>query len=188
MAFELVCEPLDVVRAAERVSRVRDAALVADHLLRSDGDALRLFRRQRERLVVARESERLYAAERCRERLQGRAHDVVLRLLRGEGCAPGLDMRAEHPRTRVLCLEALAHDLRPHTAQRAVLRDLLEEVVLRVEDPRDARPDIIGADTALDRPLYISNRIGEGERHLLRGCAPGLSHVVAADAYSVKAR
>ena len=77
-----------------------------------------------------------------------RAHDVVLGLLRGERRAAGLDVRAQHPRVRVLGAEALAQELRPHAAQRAVLRDLFEEVVVRVEDPRDARRDLVDVDAA----------------------------------------
>ena len=74
-----------------------------------------------------------------RERLQRRPHHVVVGLLRRQAHARRLRVEAQHPRARVLGLEALAHRARPDPPRRAVLGDLLEEVAVRVEEEREPR-------------------------------------------------
>ena len=71
-------------------------------------------------------------------------------------------------RPRVLRAEALAHDRRPHAARGAELRDLLEEVVVDVEEERQARREVVDVEAALDRRLHVADAVGEREGELLR--------------------
>ena len=125
----------------------------AMHLLGAHRDALRLLGGNRDRLVVAGQRQRLHAAEHRGECLDRRADDVVLRLLRGQRRAARLRVRAQHQRAWIARTEPVAHDRGPHPAQRTVLGDLLEEVDVRVEDPREPRRELVDADAALDRRL-----------------------------------
>ena len=91
-------------------------------------------------------------------------------------------------RVRILRAEALAQQPRPHASQRAVLRDLLEEVVVRVEDPRDARRHLVDVDAGALARLHVRDRVGEREADLLRRRRAGVADVVAADADAVELR
>ena len=138
LGFEAVRQVLDEVRATERVDDVADAVLVGEDLLRAECDLDGLLARQRQRLVHRVGVQRLRAAEHGGERLDGRANDVVLRLLGRERRAAGLGVEAEHLRARALRLEALLHDLRPDAPRRPELRDLFEEVVVAGEEEAQA--------------------------------------------------
>ena len=92
--------------------------------------------RQRQRFVAAVAVQRLRAAEHRGQRLQRDAHDVVVGLLRGQRAAGGLRVKAQLLRARVGRAEPVAHDARPQPPRRAELRDLFEEVVVRVEEER----------------------------------------------------
>jgi len=48
--------------------------------------------------------------------------------------------------TRVAGAEPLAHDPRPQAARRPELRDLLEQVVVRVEEERELRRELVHAE------------------------------------------
>ena len=141
--LDLVGERLDEVGAGERVDRVGGAGLVGEDLLRAQRDPRRPLGRQRERLVEAVRVQRLRAAAHRREALQRDADDVVLRLLRGQRHAAGLGVEADRLRLRVLGAEALAHDPRPHPADGAELRDLLEDVVVAVEEEGEPRAELV---------------------------------------------
>ena len=186
--LELVGQRLDEPRAAERIGGVGHADLLGQDLLRAHRERLRVLGRDRDRLVVAGERERLHAAEHRRERLQRRAHDVVLGLLQRERRAAGLRVRAQLQRARVERAEAVAHDRRPHAPQRAVLGDLLEEVRVRVEDPREPRSEVVDRDAVREHRLDVGDRVGERERHLLHGRGARLAHVVARERDRVEAR
>ena len=127
---------LDRLRAADRIDRVRDAAFRRDDLLRAQRNSRRLLGRQRQRLVAAVAVQRLRAAEHRRQRLQRDADDVVVGLLRGQRAAGGLRVKAQLLRARMRRVEPVAHDARPQPPRRAKLRDLLEEIVVRVEEER----------------------------------------------------
>ena len=89
------------------------------------------------------------------------AHDVVVRLLRGQRAAGGLGVKAELLRARVGRAEAVAHDARPQPAGRAELRDLLEEVVVRVEEERQALAELVDVEPGVDRRLHVGDAVGE---------------------------
>src|SRR6266571_5387924 len=81
LLLEFVRERLEEVRAAERVHRVRRAALVGKDLLGPQGDPRGLLVRDLIRLVVRVRVEGLRSAEDRRKRLDRRPDDVDLRLL-----------------------------------------------------------------------------------------------------------
>src|SRR3989304_2208735 len=74
------------------------------------------------------------------------------------------------------------------SAQAPVLGDLFEEVVLRVEDPGDARRDFVDAVPARLAGLDVGDGVGEGEGDLLGRGRAGVADVVAADADRVELR
>src|SRR3990170_3988936 len=143
LGLELVREPFEVVRSAERVRRVRDAALMGEDLLGPQGDPDGLLARDLVGLVVGVRVKGLHPAEDGSEPLDRRPDDVHLRLLCGEGHARGLRVEPEEPGTRVLRAEGVPHLPRPDPPRGAVLRDLLEEVVVRVEEEGQARREIV---------------------------------------------
>ena len=116
--FHVARQPLDEVRAAERIDDVGDAALVRDDLLRAQRDRRRFLGRQRQRLVERVGVQRVGAAEHRGQRLQRRAHDVVVGLLRGQRHAGGLGVEAQLPRARVLRAEAVRASPRPTACAR----------------------------------------------------------------------
>ena len=132
--------------------------------------------------------QRLRAAEHRRHRLQRDAHDVVVRLLRGQRHAGGLRVRAEHQRLGLLRVEALLHQRRPETAGGAELRDLLEEVRVHVEEERQPRGEVVDVQAAVDTVLYVGEPVGDGEGELLPGRRARLADVIAADRDAVPAR
>ena len=75
----------------------------AMHLLRAQGDAGRLLGRQGQRLVHGVGVQALRAAEHAGQRLDGRAHDVHLGLLRGEAHAGGLGVEPQLHRALGAC-------------------------------------------------------------------------------------
>ena len=116
-----------------------------------------------------------------RQRLHRDAHDVVLRLLRGQRRAARLRVEAERLRLRVRRAEAVAHDLRPQPPRRAELRHLLEEVVVRVEEEREPRAELVGREARVDGGLAVGDPVRERERELLHRGRARLADVVAGD-------
>ena len=123
-----------------------------------------------------------------RQRLDGHPHDVVLRLLRGERRAGGLGVEAEPQRALVARGVALAHQLGPQASRGAELRHLFEEVVVGVEEERQARRELVDRKPAFERAIDVAESVGEGERDFLRRGRTGLAHVVAGDRDRVPAR
>ena len=120
-----------------------DVRLVRDHLLGAEREPNGVLGRQRERLVVGVRVQRLRPAENRRERLDRRADDVHLGLLRRQRDAGGLGVEAHQPRARIPGLEPLAQLARPDPAGGAVLGDLLEEVEVGVEEEREPRRELV---------------------------------------------
>src|SRR6266540_1216917 len=179
--LELVRERLEEIRTAERIDGVRDAALVREDLLRPQGDPRRFLVRHLVRLVVRVRVQRLRAAEDRRERLHRRADDVDLRLLRRQAHAGGLRVEPQDPRPRILRAERIAHLPRPDPPGGAVLCELLEEVVVRVEEERQARREVVDREAAVDSPPDVLHAVREGEGELLRRGGARLADVVPAD-------
>ena len=152
-----------------------------DDLLRAQRDRCALLRGERQRLVLAVAVQRLRASEDCRERLQRDADDVVVGLPGGQRAAGGLRMEAELLRAGIGRAEAIRHTPRPEAPRRAELRDLLEEVVVRVEEERDALAERVDVETRVNRRPHVRARMREREGDLLNGGRSRLADVVAAD-------
>src|SRR5207244_1702041 len=160
------------VGPAERIDRVRDAALVGEDLLGSERDAGRGLWRHPIGLVVRVRMEGLRPAEDGGERLDRRPDDVDLGLLRGQADAGRLRVESEEPRTRVLRPERVPHLAGPDPAGRAVLRELLEQIVVRVEEEGQARREVVHLESAVDPPADVFHAVRQGEGPPLSGGRP----------------
>ena len=139
-ALDLVGQRLDEVGAGERVDGVGRAGLVGDDLLRAQRD----LRGALASAARAPRRSRWCAATACRRR--PRRSPAARRARR---CSPAAGRSASRRRSACgsaascdfgsLRAEALAHDVRPHPPGGAELRDLLEDVVVAVEEERQAR-------------------------------------------------
>src|SRR5712691_2121200 len=81
----------------------------------------------------------------------------------------------------VCCTVTIVEPPGPDAPSRPVLRDLLEEVDMGVEEEREAWSERVDVQAALQPELHVGEAIRERERELLRGRRPGLSDVVARD-------
>ena len=116
------------------------------------------------------------------------ARDVVHRLLRRQRDARGLGVEAHQPGALVLGAEALLHQAIPDFARGAVLGNLLEEIVVRVEEEAEARAELVDIEPAAPRPLHVLDAVVDGECQLLQRGRAGLANVIAADGNGVEAR
>ncbi len=73
---------------------------------------------------------------------------------------------------------AVAQPARPDPAGGAELRDLLEQVDVRVEEERQPRGEDVDVQPPRQTELDVGEAVGEGERQLLRGRGTGLTDVV----------
>src|ERR1044072_9655730 len=110
--------------------------------------------------------QRLAAAENGGQGLERGTHDVDLGLLRGEGDTRGLRVETQEPRARVLRPVALAQLLGPDPARGAILRDLFEEVDVRVEEEGKPGSEVVDVEPALDAGLELGEPAGEREGEL----------------------
>src|SRR5260370_39752142 len=90
-------------------------------------------------------------------------------------------MKAKHLRSRIARIEALAHDSSPQSSSRTELCHLFQELIVRVEEERDARRELINVESAVHRGLYISDCVRQSERHFLRGSRTCFPNVIARD-------
>src|SRR5438445_460741 len=141
--LELLRQRLDEIGAAEWIGRVCTPRLVREQLLRPQRNVRASLGWKRQRLVEAVRVDRLRAACNRGQHLDRHADDVVLRLLRGERRATGLSVEPQRARLRVRRAKALLHDPRPEPPRRAELRHFLEEVVVRVEEEREPRAELV---------------------------------------------
>src|SRR5438045_9587139 len=92
------------------------------------------------------------AAERSGQGLDRRADDVEERLLGGQRYPGGLRVEAHPQRLRPASAEGLAHLAGPDPARGAVLRDLLEEADVGVEEEEERRGELTDVKAAGDGP------------------------------------
>ena len=78
------------------------------------------------------------------------ADDVVIGLLRGQGHARGLRVEAQLPRALVLRPEAIPHHFRPDFARGTELRDLLEEIAVRIEEEGNLGREVVDVEPRVD--------------------------------------
>ena len=73
----------------------------------------------------------------------------------------GLGVEADHLRALVSRPNLSRMMLRPEPARGAELRDLLEEVVVRVEEEGEPRRELVDSSPAAERRLGVGDRVGE---------------------------
>ncbi len=172
---------LDEPRPAQRIDRVGDAGLFGNDLLGPQGDLRRLLGGECVDLVERVRVQALRAAQHRRQRLDRRAHDVVLRLLGGQRHSRRLGVEAQLHRPLVPGPVAIPHPPGPDPAGGAELGDLLEEVDVRVEEERQARGERVDVEPAAHERLDVGEAVGEREGELLGGGRSRLADVVAGD-------
>ena len=97
----------------------------------------------------------------------------------GQRHAARLCVEPQHHRLFVLRPEAFLHDVRPHPPGRTELRYLLEDVVVAVEEERQARREVVDGQSGVDRRLHVGDPVGQGDRDLLDSAAAFLAEVIA---------
>src|SRR5271154_7260166 len=105
--------------------------------------------------------QRLRASQHRGQRLQRGADDVVLGLLGGERGAGCLRVETKHPRSWVLCAEAVAHDVRPDAPRGAKLGYLLKKIAVGIEEEREARGEAVDHKPGVERGLDVCDAVGE---------------------------
>ena len=150
-------------------------------MLRAERDQRGIFGGKGEGFVHGIGVQRLAAAQHCRKRLDGHAHDIVLRLLRGQRRAGGLRVEAQKQGARIFCGEALLHNFGPEAASGAELGDFFEEIAVGVKEEGKLRSEIVNGESGVESGLDVGNAIGEGEGDFLDGRGAGFANVVARD-------
>ena len=97
-------------------------------------------------------------------------------------------MKAHQPGALVLGAETGLHYLTPNLPGGAVLGDLFEKIVVRVEEEAQARTELVHVEAAAPRPFDIFDTVVEREREFLQGGRAGLANVISADGNGVEAR
>ena len=131
--------------------------------------------------------ERLRASQHSRQRLVRGAHNIIIRLLRSQGRTGGLCMEAQHHRARILRVEAVAHNLRPHATRRTELRHLLQQIIMAIKEEGELARKPVHIQPRVKRGPYIADGIRERECHLLHGGRASFTNMVATDADSIPA-
>src|SRR5215472_11766753 len=94
-------------------------------------------------------------------------------------------MESHHHRTLISGFEALFHDASPQPARSAELGDLLEEIIMDVEEERQAAGKLVNLEPSLERGFDVSDRIGQGERKFLHRSRTGFADVIARNRNSI---
>ena len=102
---------------------------------------------------------------------------------------PGrLRVEAHEQRPLARRAEAVAELACPDPTSRAVLRNLLEEVEVRVEEEGESRRELVRFEASLDGCLDVRKAVGERERELLCRRRARLANVVPGDGDRVEER
>ena len=127
----------------------------------------------------------LRAPQHGRQGLNANPGDVVHRLLAGQGDPRGLGVDAAPLGPGVGRAELVAHDSRPQPSGGTELGNFLEEVVVNVEEERQARGEFAHLHPPLNRLPDVPRAVGQRVGKLLDGVGTCFSDVVAADGYCV---
>ena len=140
---------------------MHDARLLGDHLLGAQGQAGRVLGGQGQRLVEGVGVQALRAAEHAGQGLDGDADQVDLGLLGRQRDAGGLGVEAQLERAVLGGAVALAHPAGPDAPGGAVLRDLLEEVDVGVEEEAEAGREVVDLRPGRHRGLDVGEPVGQ---------------------------
>src|ERR1700678_1871801 len=132
--------------------------------------------------------QRLRSAEHGCQGLQSYARDVVHRLLGGQGYASRLRVKAHQSGTIALRAKAIFHEPIPDLPRGAVLGDLFEKVVVRVEEEAKTRSKIIDVESSTLSPFDIFDSVVNGESQFLQRGRSRLANVIAADGNRIESR
>src|SRR6266850_6174797 len=124
--------------------------------------------------------QRLGAAQYSGERLDRDPHDVVQRLLHSQRYTSGLRVKTHLHGPLRLSAEAIAHRSGPDAARCAVLRDLFKEVVVSVEEKRNAWYEALKIEAGPNAPFDVFDSVSEGKREFLQRRRAGLANVITA--------
>ena len=131
-----------------------------DDLLGAQSQTRGFFGGKPERFVLGVGVQGLRAAEHRRQRLHGDAHHVDIGLLGGKRGAGGLNVEAQHHRTRIAGAETIAHDFRVQPSGGPELGDLFQEIIVRVEEEGKARGEGVHIEAGCDGRADVSDGIG----------------------------
>ena len=188
LALNLIGELFDGITAPHRICHMRDAAFMRDDLLGPQRQTRRFLGGQRQRFILGVGVERLRPTQHGGQRLHRNAHHVHVRLLRGESGSSGLDVKAHHQGARITCTETIAHEGSVQPPRSAILCDLFQKIVVRVEEEGKARSKFIHLQTCPKCRLDVGDGVRQSEGHFLRRSGAGFANVIAADGNSVPFR
>src|SRR6266567_6705706 len=97
-------------------------------------------------------------------------------------------MEAQHHRTRVLSMKAVAHNVCPHAPGRAELRHLFKQVIMAVEKEGELPCKFINVQSGIDCSFDIADGIGERKGYFLHCCGACLTNMIATNADGVPPR
>ena len=144
------------------------------------GHACGEFGRQRDGFIEGIRMQGLGTTEHRGERLIGRAHDIVVRILRRQRYAGGLTMRAKHHGLGFFRPETL-HDLRPEKPCSTQLRNLHKEIHADAEEEREPGREVVDSEPARRRGTHVLHAVGERVGQFLHRSGTGLVHVITGD-------
>ena len=136
-------QPLHKIRSTQRVDGIGNARFIGQDLLRAQGDAGRIFRRQGEGFVKAVGMQALRAAQHRGQGLDRHPRDIVLGLLGGQRDACRLGMKPHTVGADIPGAKALGHQPVPDLARGPEFADLFEKIVMRIEEEAQPRSEII---------------------------------------------
>src|SRR5947209_12496997 len=112
--------------------------------------------------------QRLRAAQDTGESLDCDADNVINGLLHRERYSRCLCVKSQLHRAFVLCAKVIAHHPRPNATCGSVLGDFLKEVIMRVEEERDAWNELLDVEPGPHAPLNVFDSVPQCERKLLQ--------------------
>jgi len=179
--FDFVGERFDGVGATDGIGSVGDAGFGGNDLLGAQRDQRGFFGGEGESFVHGVGVQRLATAQYRGERLNGYAHNIVFRLLRGERGASGLRVKAEQQRSRIFRGEAVAHDFGPEAPSGAKFGDFLEQITVGIEEKGKLRGKFVDGEAGIEGGLHVGDAIGEGEGNFLNCGGTSFANVITGD-------
>src|SRR5207237_6894737 len=78
-------------------------------------------------------------------------------------------METQHHGTRVLCMETVSHDMRPHATCSTKLSNLFKQIVVAIKEERKLPREAIYIQSRVNRRLHIGDRMTTRKGHLWYG-------------------
>src|SRR4051794_16667499 len=87
--------------------------------------------------------QRLRSAHYGCQCLDCHSRNVVHRLLCWQGYSGGLGMKSHEPCALILGAESILHHPVPNFSRRSILRNFLEEIIVRIKKETQSRPKVV---------------------------------------------